>query len=61
MLVEFLTSQRGPETTTAFIREGLEQGYENALRKHYGWTFRELQANWDRQVVGETQRLASGR
>jgi hypothetical protein len=61
MLCDFLTSQKGPETMTAFLRDGLEQGYEPALRKHYGWTFRELQSNWDRQVVGETQKLVAGR
>jgi hypothetical protein len=61
MLCDFLTSQRGPETMTAFLRDGLDQGYEIALRKHFGWTFRDLQANWDRQVLGETQKLVAGR
>ena len=61
MLCDFLTTQRGPETMTAFVRDGLDQGYESALRKHYGWTFRELQTNWDRQVLGETQKLVAGR
>jgi hypothetical protein len=61
MLVEFLTTQRGPEVTTAFIRDGLGQGYESALRKHFGWSFRDLQSAWERQVLGETQKLAAGR
>ena len=61
MLCDFLTSQRGPETMTAFLRDGLDLGYETALRKHFGWTFRELQSNWDRQVLGETQKLVAGR
>jgi hypothetical protein len=61
MLCEFLATQHGAETMTAFLRDGLDQGYESALRKHYGWTFRELQSNWDRQVVGETQKLVAGR
>ena len=61
ILCEFLTTQRGPETMTAFLRDGLDQGYESALRKHYGWTFRELRSNWDRQVLGETQKLVAGR
>jgi hypothetical protein len=61
ILIEFLTTQRGPETMTAFLRDGLDTGYESALRKHYGWTFRDLQSNWDRQVLGETQKLVAGR
>ena len=59
ILVEFLTMQRGPNVFTDFLRDGLQSGYEPALRKHYGWSFPDLQAHWDRQVVGESQRLAS--
>ena len=61
MLVEFLTTQRGADVLTSFIRDGLNDGYEAALRKHYNWSFRDLQTAFDRQVLGETQKLASGR
>ena len=59
ILVEFLTMQRGPNVFTDFLRDGLHSDYESALRKHYGWSFTDLQGHWDRQVVGESQRLAS--
>lgn len=59
MLVEFLTQQRGPEIFTVFLRDGLQGGYEPALRKHYGWSFAELQANWDQHIGG--RQVAAGR
>ncbi len=61
MLVEFLSLQRGPQVVSQFIRDGLNQGYESALRKHYGWSFQELQTAWNQQVLGEMQKLAAGR
>jgi hypothetical protein len=50
VLVDFLTQQRGPTAFTEFLRDGLNGGYEPALRKHYGWTFTELQTNLDRHT-----------
>lgn len=46
-LVEFLTNLNGPQTLTAFIRDGLRQGYEPALQRHYGIRdFNDLQQRW---------------
>jgi tetratricopeptide (TPR) repeat protein len=60
MLVEFLAAQRGPQAFTEFLREGLKDGYEPALRKHYGWSFADLQTNWDQHTSGR-QTVAAGR
>jgi tetratricopeptide (TPR) repeat protein len=61
ILVEFLTQQRGAQVFTEFLREGLRDGYEPALRKHYSMTFAELQGNWDRYVGASSQTAAAGR
>jgi len=52
-LVEFLTQQRDATTLTAFVRDGLRQGYEASLQKHYGWNLDELQMRWQQRVLGE--------
>jgi hypothetical protein len=47
-LVEFLSSQKGgPQEFTRFVRDGLENGYEAALRRHYGFKdFSDLEKRW---------------
>jgi hypothetical protein len=51
-LVEFLSQQKGPQVFSQFVRDGLRQGYEAALKKHYGIdSFAELDAHWNRAVT----------
>jgi hypothetical protein len=46
-LVDFLARQKGPQTFTTFLREGLRGGYEPALRRYYGFTdFNDLEQHW---------------
>ncbi len=59
VLVEFLSSRRGPTVFTAFVRDGLRDGYEAALQRHYGMNFPQLQQAWDQHVLGR-QALAAG-
>lgn len=50
-LVEFLTNLKGPQTLTAFLRDGVRQGYEPALQRYYGMRdFQELQQRWTRHA-----------
>jgi hypothetical protein len=56
VLVDFLVQQKGPETFSAFLREGLKDGYEPALRKHYGWDYATLQTSWNRHLTAEVAR-----
>jgi hypothetical protein len=49
-LVEFLAEMRGPQTLTAFVRDGLREGYDSALRKHYGMDMSELQQRWQQRI-----------
>jgi hypothetical protein len=51
-LVEFLVQQKGAVAFTEFIRDGLKQGYEASLRKHYGWDFATLGQQWAAQTTG---------
>ena len=52
VLVDFLTGLKGPQVFATFLREGLDGGYEQALRKHYGMRdFNELQSRWNQQVL----------
>ncbi len=55
-LVEYLTSLRGPQVFTTFIRDGLRDGYEDAMRKHYGIGGAELQQRFDAQELGRVAR-----
>lgn len=53
-VVDFLSRQRGHQVLTAFVRDGLRDGYEAALRKHYGFQdFAALQASWDQQLTAD--------
>jgi hypothetical protein len=55
-LVEFLCGlPGGPRTFTAFLRDGLDQGYEAALKRHYGMdSFAELQQRWEQHAFAST-------
>jgi hypothetical protein len=51
-LVEFLSKQRGPVVFTQFLRDGLRDGFEAALRKNYGFQgFNDLQQRWTQQAL----------
>ncbi|HTU88913.1 MAG TPA: hypothetical protein VMF69_02350 [Gemmataceae bacterium] len=50
-LVDFLTRQKGgAERFAAFVRDGERDGYASSLRKHYGWSFAELDRHWRRHA-----------
>lgn len=49
VLVEFLTKRKGPITFTRFVRDGLSDGYDLALRRHYNLTYDQLQKQLDEQ------------
>lgn len=54
ILVDYLAKQRGPAVFASFVRDGLREGYEPALQKHYGLTgFAELQQRWNQQLAAE--------
>lgn len=57
-LCDFLTRQKGPTVLTQFVRDGLREGYDAALRRHYGWDFPQLEAHWQQQVLGDLNRVA---
>ncbi|MGH7174607.1 MAG: peptidase MA family metallohydrolase [Gemmataceae bacterium] len=47
-LVDFLTREKGAPRFAAFVRDGERDGYAASLRKHYGWSFTELERRWQR-------------
>lgn len=49
-LTEFLTRERGPVVFTSFVRDGLREGYDAALRRHYSADFGAMEQRW-RQFV----------
>jgi hypothetical protein len=52
-LVDYLSSRKGPQVFAKFLRDGLDGGYEAALKKHYGINdFRELDAQWRQYAFG---------
>jgi tetratricopeptide (TPR) repeat protein len=60
VLVEYLTSLHGPTVFTTFVRDGLREGYEIALQRHYGMGFAQLQQAWG-QHISEGLKLAAGK
>jgi tetratricopeptide (TPR) repeat protein len=53
-LVEFLSSRHGPQVFARFLRDGLRDGYETALQRHFGYRdFDELQQCWERYASAE--------
>src|SRR5205085_9962184 len=36
-VVEFLSGQKGPQVFAKFLHDGMHGGYEEALRRHYGY------------------------
>jgi hypothetical protein len=54
-LVEFLSAQKGgPQAFVRFVRDGLEGGYEAALRRHYGINdFNDLENRLMKATPGE--------
>jgi len=60
VLVDYLCQQRGPQVFAAFLRDGLDHGYEAALQKHYGYRgFNDLQTLWDQQLRAEIERAGA--
>lgn len=54
-LVQFLVRRKDAATLVGFIRDGLENGYERAIKTHYGIeTFAELEQEWLQHVFGES-------
>jgi hypothetical protein len=53
VLVDYLARQKGPQTFTRFVREGLREGYEFALRRHYDFRdFAELERRFAQDASG---------
>jgi tetratricopeptide (TPR) repeat protein len=59
LLVEMLLKEKGPQAFTAFLRDGVKDGYEAALRKHYTSDFNGLQASWARHMTAEVNRMSA--
>ena len=60
-LVEFMTELRGPRVFTTFVRDGLRDGYEDALRKHYSMDMSELQQRWQTSSEARIRMSGEGR
>jgi len=55
--VDFLTRQKGPIVMTRFLGDGLRDGYESALRRHYSLDFAGLEQRWQEHL--STQAVAA--
>ncbi len=52
-LVQFLSAQKGRKVFARFLHDGLEDGYESALKKNYDINgFGDLQDRWQRYAFG---------
>ncbi len=61
VLVEYLTAKRGGKAFTDFMRDGLRNGYEAALQRHYGMSFAQFEQVWQRDVLANSGVVAAAR
>jgi tetratricopeptide (TPR) repeat protein len=59
VLVEFLVQKGGPKKLTEFVKDGVRQGYDAALQRHYNMTFTQLDHAWQQQVISQSERVAA--
>jgi hypothetical protein len=62
-VVDFLAHEKGPQVLTQFVRDGMRNGYEAALQRHYGYrSFAELEQRWSAAAFRESssQGVAQG-
>jgi hypothetical protein len=52
-LAGFLAKSKNPRELARFIKDGERDGYEKALKNHYGWDFDELDRRWQQHAFGE--------
>jgi hypothetical protein len=51
-LVDYLSRQRSPVVFAQFVHDGLREGYEPALRRHYGYRdFAHLEQRWGQEAL----------
>jgi hypothetical protein len=59
-VVDFLTRKREPTVFMQFVREGMNKGYDAALKKYYGYNnFEEMENDW--QAFAFSGRVAGGK
>ena len=59
-LVQLLSSLRGEQEFTLFLREGMRYGYEKSLQRHYGFgSFAELEHRWEDYAFRSHESLTS--
>lgn len=52
-LVDFLVKEKGPRVFTQFVRDGLRDGYEPALQRHYGYrSIADMEQRWIQFAFG---------
>ena len=52
-LAQFLARAKGPRVLSRFVRDGLRDGHETSLQRHYGWNFDELERKWRKHAFSE--------
>jgi len=59
-LVELLSSLRGEQEFTLFLREGMRYGYEKSLQRHFGiQSFADLEHRWENHAFRSRESLTS--
>lgn len=58
-MVDFLFHEKGAKCFLAFVRDGERAGYKTALRRHYGWSFAELDRHWRQRAFHADKRDTS--
>ena len=59
-VVRFLSTVKGPRELPRFLQDAARNGWTQALRRHYGWTFDELEEHWLQHTFGKRYVSAGG-
>lgn len=60
-VVNHMTGLKGPRVFTAFLKDGLDKGYDQALAKHYGMTWDQLESSWRNPANQQNPRVTASR
>lgn len=60
-VVNHMTKMKGPRVFALFINDGLNHGYDLALRNHYQMNWDQLESSWRQQTIQQNQKITAYR
>jgi hypothetical protein len=58
-VVQFLASIKGPRAFTAFLKDGLDLGYDRALERNYSISWEQLDSMWREKEIQKAANITA--